>query len=299
MLDHHPSLFKFAHISDLHFSHLNFSLENLTSKSLVGNLNLLFRRKRLFKETYPKALIDLFKKEQISHVLISGDLSTTSSRQEFEKAKQFTDALRKEKIEVFVIPGNHDNYTKKSFKNQLFYDFFSNNSPSFLGYSLKNEKVCAFDLGDNYWIILMDTTHHTPFYLSTGHYTAAHDRMLKELLSQIPKNSCVILVNHFPLFDQEHATRRMEGSSLLRKTLTSYPQVQLYLHGHTHHQHVQDCRKDHLPIIADSGSVSHVKKGSWNLYEFTPSSCHITTFKKEKTNQWQPSKHLTYAWSHE
>ena len=299
MLNKAPILFKCAHLSDLHFSKLKFSFRELFSKSSIGNLNLLIHRRYEFKNEIPFSLIDHLKKEQISHVFITGDLSKTSSKEEFELANLFIKALCDEKIKVMLIPGNHDNYTKASSKEQRFYATFEDSEPGLLGLSLKNDKICAHYLGDHFWVVRIDSTHHTPVYLSTGYYTKRHDENLKKVLSEIPKTDHVIIMNHFPLFNHESARRRMNGSEMLRKTLSHYPQVKLYLHGHTHKQNISDLRKNHLPIVADSGSLSHVTNSSWNLFELFPSSCSVSIYKKTAPKTWNRLKNFTYPWNYE
>lgn len=299
MLDEAPVLLKIAHLSDLHFSQLSFRYDELLSKALIGNLNLLLTRKRLHKNGFSLSLIDELKKQQVSHVLITGDLSTTSSTQEFEKAKEFIDLLKKEHMQVITIPGNHDNYTKASYQTQRFFQFMDESEQGLLGFELKKEKVSAHPIGENLWVVRLDTTHKTPVYLSTGSYTKNHDEALKRLLNSLTADDKVIIMNHFPLYDYEPPRRRMLGSALLRKTLSEYKQVKLYLHGHTHRQQIHDLRKSSLPITADCGSISHTKHGSWNLLEISNSCCHIALFKKRESNEWCCEKNLTYTWSYE
>lgn len=293
-MDKQPLLFKIAHLSDLHFSKIGFSLKSFFSKECIGNLNLLLHRKKTYRPVDVDGLIETFKQEHISHVLISGDLSTTSSCQEFTKAQEFLARLESERFKVFVIPGNHDNYTRYTEKHKLFYRYFLDPEP-YQGFSLKSHKITAQYLGDQVWLVLIDTTKPAPVYKSTGTYTHEQDQHLRTLLQSFPKNDLVFIMNHFPLLDIEEPRRRLIGSMLLRQTLQDHPNVKLYLHGHTHKPSVQDYRGSHLPIISDSGSLSHIKKGGWNSLEIYPQSCQVTMFKSD-AKRWVPHKQFSYTW---
>ncbi|HNA62745.1 MAG TPA: metallophosphoesterase, partial [Rhabdochlamydiaceae bacterium] len=117
-------MIKIAHISDLHFSNWDWNPSQFFSKRWLGNLNFLFGRQRHFAHERLKSLPTLFRNHGISHVMITGDLTTTSSLGEFEKAREFVEALEAVGLKVFVIPGNHDQYTKRAHKDQLFYNYF-------------------------------------------------------------------------------------------------------------------------------------------------------------------------------
>src|SRR5277367_2209296 len=95
---------KIAHISDLHFSHLTFSPSQFFSKRWIGNLNLIFSRKKDYQPEKLHTLAAYFAKENVSHLFITGDLSTTSLDEEFKKAKDFIEGFEKVGIKVFVIP---------------------------------------------------------------------------------------------------------------------------------------------------------------------------------------------------
>src|SRR5580698_9431521 len=150
------SLFRFAHISDLHFSRLSFGPSQFFSKRWVGNLNLILNRKKKFDQTHLYTLIPLFQNLQINGVFITGDLTSTSHNSEFEMAKKFVDTLKEAGLKVFLIPGNHDHYTRKAFRDLIFYRYFNSvqhtdDPMSF--FQLKDDKVSATFLGQNWWLL--------------------------------------------------------------------------------------------------------------------------------------------------
>ncbi len=275
-------LLKFAHISDLHFGKGNFGFSQFLSKRWLGNLNyLLFRRKHFLHDRIQK-LTPLFNELNIENIIVSGDVSTTSLYKEFALAKDFTQILKEASKSVYVIPGNHDTYTRKTQKKNVFYQYFSpsfeKNSSKISSFNLKDHFVCAKKLEHGFWLIGMDTTIATNLYYSTGNFTQKIEENLKQLLDLIPKNEKVIVVNHFPFFFQDDKRRRLERGKSLENLLKNYPNVFLYVHGHTHKRSLVDLRHTNLPIILDSGSCSHKTQGSWNLIEIYDDHLEVSLF---------------------
>lgn len=292
-----PSLFTVAHISDLHFSKVQYGLSQFFSKRWIGNLNLLFKRGKQFKNAQPFTLLNEFIERKVTHVFISGDLSTTSSKKEFKMAKTFIGELEKNNMKVFLIPGNHDAYTKRSFRKKTFYKSLKEYMKDGTEFSLKNDQVTGTYLGKDFWLVRIDTAFPSPFYLSAGKYTEEIDHSLNTLLKSIPNDHKIFVMNHFPLFHYEHPKRILLGAEMLRETLSKYPNILFYLHGHTHSNTVADLRKStKLPIILDSGSASHNTKGSWNLLAIEKNSCKLDVFFKTNTANWTSIKTTTFRW---
>ena len=84
-------MYKIAHISDLHISRITYNISQFFSKRFVGNFNLLLKRKKNFKEEILKELYEIFEKEKIDCIIVSGDLSSTSLKREFEEGRKFFD----------------------------------------------------------------------------------------------------------------------------------------------------------------------------------------------------------------
>ena len=169
----HPKpLFRFAHISDLHFSRLLLSPAQFFSKPWVGNLNLLINRKKKFSSSHLYTLIPLFQELKVDAVLVTGDLTTTSHDKEFEMAKKYVDAFAKVGIRVFLVPGNHDHYTRRAYRNREFYRYFdtvfrSMDDPlSF--FSLKEDKIATTHLGNGWWLFAIDSAEATSLFSAYG-----------------------------------------------------------------------------------------------------------------------------------
>ena len=276
-------MIKIAHLSDLHFSHFSWSLSQFFSKRWLGNLNLLLNRSKQHESALLFSLIPLFKEKKITHAIISGDLTTTSSDQEYQMAKAFVSSLHKIGIEVFLIPGNHDHYTKKSYKDKRFYTYFP--SPRRGSFSLSDHGVTSLPLKGGWHLVLMDTTYASSLISSNGCFSESLEQNLKHLLSNIPLEKPVILVNHFPFFQYDLPRRRLLRGKALEKVIAAHPNIQIYLHGHTHSRIVADLRSNHLPLILNSGATSH-KNGSWNEMHLGENTLDLIVHQWE--NEWGP-----------
>ena len=176
---------RIAHISDLHFSKFSFGPVQFFSKRWLGNANFLLNRSQSSSNTRPFSLIEPFTSLKITHVVITGDLTTTSHPKEYEMAKRFIEALKEKGMKVFVIPGNHDHYTKRAGRNKVFYRYFD---PLFTPspFTLKEHGVTASPLSNGWTLIALDTTLATPLTSSNGLFSEATEEHLKNLLRQIP-----------------------------------------------------------------------------------------------------------------
>lgn len=293
-------LFRFAHISDLHFSCLFFSPLQFFSKRWIGNFNLLINRKKKFNPAHLYTLIPLFQELQLDGVLLTGDLTTTSHAREFEMAKKFVDALIKAGLNVFLIPGNHDHYTRSAYKKRQFYSYFNpvhaKDPMSF--FKLQDDKVSVIHLGKNWWLLALDSAEPTSLFSSHGVFSEQVQKNLEHALSLIPSNHKALLINHFPLFEIENK-KSLHRCEELRDVLRRYPQVKLYLHGHTHRHIVADLRPSQLPIVADSGSTGQKKEASWNLIDITEQGCEIAVYKKPESissENWTRQCQWNFTW---
>ena len=285
-------MIRIAHISDLHFSKFSYSPIQFFSKRWLGNLNLLLNRSKQYLNERPFSLIPEFIQKEITHVVISGDLTTTSTNEEYKMAKRFVDKLQSHGMKVFCIPGNHDHYTKKSDRSKLFYQFFP--SPKESEFSLKTHGVCALPLAPSWHLVLMDTSLATSLVSSNGYFSKVLEENLKKLLEKIPKNNHIILVNHYPFLDHDLPRRRLIRGDALKRVVQTNPNIQMYLHGHTHRHTIADLRSNHLSLILNSGSSGHIH-GSWNLLELKEDSLKLTPYRY--SDGWQEEKSHDFSFT--
>jgi 3',5'-cyclic AMP phosphodiesterase CpdA len=276
---------RIAHISDLHFSSWDWNISQFFSKRWLGNLNSLLSRYNDFDYARLEPLPHLLKSLDVSCVIITGDLSTTSAPAEFTAAKKLTKEIEDQGIEVLCIPGNHDHYTKESYQERHFYDYFSNSWD--IG-NLEDDGVSAKRLDSGWWIVGLDTALATSWFYSTGYFSPRTDKALRDLLQNLPAQDSILLVNHFPFFQHESPRKQLVRGRALQKLIEENPQIKIYCHGHTHRRCLAPLQSSSLPLILDPGSTSHRKNGGWYLIELQKKSTLIQHY--EWKNRWTPSE---------
>ncbi len=286
---------RIAHISDLHFSNFSFRLDQFFSKRWLGNLNCIINRSDVLSTKRIYSLIDIFKKQKITDVIVSGDLTTTSSKAEFQQASNFIEKLKAEGLLTYLIPGNHDHYIPHAYKKKIFYRYFPSKQSHVLTYNLKDEGVTAIRWKNRWWLVLMDTTLSTSFFSSNGYFSPLVEKHFLNLLKEVPPNEKILLVNHFPFFQHDQPKRRLKRGHILEKIIQNHPKIQIYLHGHTHRRCIADLRQNRFPLILDSGSTAY-RFGSWNLLDLNENSCFLSCFNWEK-DTWIEKETKLFQWN--
>lgn len=285
---------RIAFISDLHFGKTLFSPLQFFSKRWIGNFNYTLKRKKDFVHTRLYDLIPLLQKEQVTDVIISGDFTVTSQVTEFRLAQEYLDQLKAVGLKIYAVPGNHDHYTKRAYKRKLFYKFFPEKFDENCTYSLKDHQITSTELIPHLWLIALDTAVATSFISSQGFFSPKIEENLEKVLQQIPKEDKIILLNHFPFFQNDAPSKQLVRGPLLRNIIQKFPNIQIYLHGHTHQQIVADLRNNQLPLILDPGSTPHIQDGSCHILHIQPKEVHISTFCY--IENWEKHKTHLFYW---
>jgi 3',5'-cyclic AMP phosphodiesterase CpdA len=286
---------RIAQISDFHFTHITWNPLRLLSKRILGNLNWLFTRKSSFSYEPLGALPELFKELNVDLILLGGDFTTTALIEEFQTAKDFVSKFSQNWI---AIPGNHDHYTYKSWREKHFYRYFSNERKEISHpidfFTLKDHGVEAHKIGDGWWVLALDTARATNLYSSRGLLSQKIENYAAEVIDLIPSQDAIICLNHYPFFPQEESRRNLVRGEALKSLLEKSPQVRLYLQGHTHRHAIADLQANKLPILLDSGCCVQSGEGTWNLIDLLPDTCEVTAF--QWTNQWEPFRKESMKW---
>lgn len=281
---------RLAHFSDFHFTSLTINPLRLFPKRIFSHLNWILHRKRIFSHELLDQIPDLLDKLKVDLILLGGDFTSSSMPEEFEKAKSL---IQKLSGKIIAIPGNHDQYTLRSYKQKLFYKYFSNPKSSSL--SLIKDRVEAHKIKTGWWVVAIDTSCPNPITSSRGIFSYELERKLANLLSEIPKEEKIILLNHYPFFQQDIPKKLLERGEALESLIRHHPNIVLYLHGHTHRHSIANLRAYGLPIILDSGSCSQKQFGSWNLIDLNEVGCAITTY--QWNNEWKEKNRQEFTWT--
>ncbi len=278
---------KIAHLSDIHFFHLNKSPLQFFSKRFLANFNSLLTRKRLLDSNLAYEVLPFLKKEGVTHLIISGDFTSSSSAKEFEMMQNYVKTIKNEGFEIFTLPGNHDVYTRSSHRNQSFFSYLGN-LVDFSGdtaFNLMDHHVAAYKLIDPWWLVLLNCSCPTPLYKSTGVFSEKIEKSLTSLLNSLPQDSEITLVCHYPFEPFKYPKAHLERGSQLEKILQKDKRIRLYLHGHRHLPRIDAIGSI---TVADSGSISLRKASSFNLLNFSHKGCEITHY-QYKNKIWSPT----------
>lgn len=273
-----PSL-RIAHLSDPHFSSLSFNLKQFLSKRWIGNLNLFLFRNRAYQTEHLWHLPELLKTLEVEATFITGDFSSTSLDEEFSEGKRLVTSFEERGLPLYVVPGNHDCYTRETQRNRRFYTFFASQS-------LQEKRVECVKLGKGWWYVGLDCAVASPPFCAYGKFFKATEQHLKEALLKIPSNEHVIIANHFPLFTTGRPEHDLKRAEALQELLHAFPQVKLYLHGHDHTYYIVDLQREGFPLVLNSGSCAHKPDGTFFLIDLFDTECLVQRllFRKEKEN---------------
>jgi len=288
---------RIVQISDLHFTRNTWNPLRFCSKRLAGIVNWFLFRQKWFSHEPLLALPSLLKSLDVDLILVCGDLTSTSLPREFEQAKDFFNQIPQHKL---FIPGNHDQYTHGSHREKRFYRFFQN-TPSTIQhplqfFSLSQHGIEVHPLMPSWWCVALDTALPTSLTSSNGLFSSALEKYLEEVLQSLPIDDHVMVVNHFPFFENDLSLHRLIRGESLRAILERAPNVRLYLHGHTHRHTIADLRANNLPLILDSGCPIQKPHSTWNLIDCTNQGCTVKGY-QWNGQEWTVFKEHSFNWS--
>lgn len=122
-----------------------------------------------------KKALDLAKNEEAEFVIITGDLTTVGKKSELLDIKKILDQSR---VEYYVIPGNHDNWTGNQLKKDYFQEIFG-------------QRYQSFYKGSEVKFILVDNGGY-------GGLNVTEENWLKKEAAECPKIYCLVFM-HMPL----------------------------------------------------------------------------------------------------
>lgn len=263
-------MIRIAHFSDVHFAFPHFSWKQFFSKQFLGNLHFFLRRKSQLSQKGIDSLPSLLSDLAVSHVIFTGDISTSSRHEEFERGTRWMEQFIQKGMQIYPLPGNHDCYTLSAERERRFIRHFGSFLPPLkVGgreYSLEKNRIAVREIEPGLWFVGLDTTLATAPLCSFGRFFSEVEQPLTFLLEQL-KGETILLANHYPILHRAFFLRKMQREQSLINLLQKFPQVKLYLHGHTHQMRILDGEALSLPLIADSGSCSAEKHATFFLFE--------------------------------
>jgi 3',5'-cyclic AMP phosphodiesterase CpdA len=226
--------YRIVHISDIHFWRIPWNPFEWYGKRVLGLTNLILRRARKFRLEAIPELLEAIETDHPDHLVVSGDISTTSLESEFlEFKKAFQDWLQNPTAAT-ILSGNHDRYTRGAMRNKTFEGHFG----EFCG---GGKDPFLKSLTDGLVLLGLDPCCPDPIF-ARGLATPQMADQLRSLVETCNGNGTktILLVCHYPAEVPPEHEEHQRGHELLGANLVldalRPSQVPVYwLHGHIHH----------------------------------------------------------------
>ncbi len=242
---------QFAQISDPHLSTLeNVNPGDLLNKRALGYLS--WRRKRRF-EHRPEVLAALQQDlglDDLTQLLVTGDLTHIGLPSEFRQASEWLHALGPAD-KLALVPGNHDSCVSEEWDQTyaLWREYMDSDQPvddsDALFPSLRVRGDLAF--------IGLSTACPKPPLMATGTADAAQLQRLPAILRDARERGLfrVVYLHHCPLPGVEKWRKRLTNAAAVSDILAEHG-AELILHGHGHraHRHQLATRDGEALILA-------------------------------------------------
>jgi 3',5'-cyclic AMP phosphodiesterase CpdA len=273
-------MLRIAHVSDLHvLSPLGFEWRKmLFNKRLTGYANLALRRKRVYRLDYLRATLAAAA-ERADHVVVTGDITNLSLEGEYAEARMLLDEIAR-RVEVTVVPGNHDTYIRTTHRKRRFpfhFDTFMRGDLPELALELPAGPFPFVKLRGPAAIIALSSAVPRPPFIASGlvgkEQLAALGRVLAH--PEVKARTAVVLLHHPPVDDRPRRRQKRDGlvdGAALRAALAPLARG-LVLFGHLH---VRTRRTLVTPsgsldvVSASGGALDHedpMIRSGFNLYE--------------------------------
>jgi len=275
-------VFRISHVSDLHvLSPFGFEWRRaLFNKRLTGYANLIRQRGRVHRREYLLAVLSEAA-EHSDHVVVTGDIVNLSLESEYEEAaKLLSDVSRK--VDVTVVPGNHDVYLPSIHKHRRFphhfRQFLRSDLPE-LSRDLPMGPFPCVKLRGPVALIALSSAVPRPPFVASGFIGHVQLEAFEAALAhpEVARRTPVILVHHPPVDRRMTLERLRDGlvdAVRLRHSLSRVTRA-LVLYGHVHYR-----SRQRLPtaagaaeIVSASGAgLDHPKpavRAGFNMYSFT------------------------------
>lgn len=221
---------RFLLLGDLHFYQLGVWPWQLLSKRLLGQLNLWVNRRRHFDLKLWPELQERLLSTEADVLLGSGDFTTTALLGEFTQARQALQPLLDRRgLETLLVPGNHDRYTFRSKRLNLFERHFGDWSADRWPMERRFGKRR---------VIALDPTRPNKWNAS-GCVGAEQRGRLATMLQACPADETILVLCHYPIgtppdLKPEAPGHGLEDMQALGEVLVNSGRRILYLHGHIH-----------------------------------------------------------------
>lgn len=222
---------RIAHASDIHWS-LPPRVNRLSPKRLLGAANLYLRgRRKEFSSEVQSALVEAVQREAPDLFIITGDLTALALPEEFRAAREALAPVL-DSIPTFVIPGNHDVYTRGSVRSGRMARHFA----PWMGEVLPSG-LSLLDTGE---LRVVGLDPNRPGLFASGRLPEAQLDDLEGLLAEHPAELPLLVALHYPVLDPQGIPYDNRGhgllnaSALIERLAAGPVRPAAMLHGHRH-----------------------------------------------------------------
>lgn len=257
-------MLKIIHFSDIHLSAPLGAGSALFDKRLIGYLNGAIFRKHAYRQERLEQAVPMILAEKPDVIVFTGDATTCSQPQEFEKALNILQPLIDSKIPILYTPGNHDCYVK----NRKCADALRKFRLALTG---SDTAPAKFETTECTFLSFHSAVPTSPV-LSCGYFTNESLEYLKTECRN--KTKPIIALTHFPFVKVEKgiagARRKLFGAEPVRELIDA-GEIDLVLCGHLHTPYEMLDRTGRGEICA--GSLT--KKGIFRKIIFADNIFHF------------------------
>lgn len=248
---------RIAHLSDLHF---------------LG-----------VEEGAPVALLDALRRIEPDLVVISGDLTMSGKRREFEAARNFLERIEQPRI---VVPGNHDIPANPWFRFVRPLARYRASIERDLEPSVVTPEMCVLGLNTaRPWDLTWNWSH--------GRFSTAQVEAADRFFESHPKSPFKCLVMHHPFFLPEGGLKgfRIVGRSEEMLRVLIRRRVDIVLAGHLHrgfwsaHEETVEDTRTHVLVAQASTATSLRTRGepnAFNVIEVEADGLTLTPWTREQ-----------------
>jgi len=273
-------LIRIAHVSDLHVlsrtgSHWRRIIFN---KRITGYANLIFRRGRVHRRDYLLAVLS-DAAAHADHLVVTGDITNLALEHEYEEARAMLDEAAR-RLEVTVVPGNHDIYLPSTHRRRRFFHHFEpylhTDLPQFAR-DLPAGPFPGVKLRGPVAIIALSSGVPRPPFVSGGHLGQAQLEALADVLlhPEVQRRMPIMLMHHPPVDSRPRLLQLRDGlvdAAALRGVLAPLSRgLLLFGHLHLRLRCSLPTRTGKLDVIgASGGALDHPDasvRAGWNRYE--------------------------------
>lgn len=271
---------RIAHVSDVHvLSRLGAEWRRmLFNKRITGWANVVLRRGRVHRREYLRAVLEEAAARS-DHVVVTGDITNMAHESEYLEARRLLDDVAR-RVEVTVVPGNHDIYLPAVGRERRFPHHFApfvTSERAALAVTLPAGDYPFVKLRGPAAIIGLSSAVPRPPFVAAGvlgrEQLAALERVLA--LPEVASRTPVLLVHHPPVDARSRFARLRDGlldADRLRRAVDHLPRgLLLFGHVHARSRVALETSTGTLDIVSASGAaLDHPDpriRAGFNLYE--------------------------------